>query len=66
MAELTAPVARRKPNDPLVYLFASREDGWSKHGIAFKSIDDLQRTGWVLWEWRTDDFGEYALARRAD
>ena len=66
MANLTAPVARRKPGDPLVYLFASQADGWSRQGIAFKSLRDLERSGWTVGAWESDADGEFARLTRPD
>ena len=64
MAELTTPVARRKAGDPLVYLFASQADGWDRHGIAFRTLEALANSGWIVEAWQTDAHGEFAPLTR--
>jgi hypothetical protein len=64
MAILTAPVVRRTAGDPLLYLFARQADGWTGHALAFPSIAQLERSGWVVGPWQTDPHGPFAYATR--
>jgi hypothetical protein len=64
MAELTNPVVRRQPGDPLLYVMARRSDGWRQHGMAFLTREDIERAGFVIGPWGTDEHGDYAPLTR--
>ena len=64
MSALVYPVVRRKPGDPLLYVFARQDTGWRTHAMAFKELEQIEQSGWVVGEWTSDEHGEYAPLTR--